>query len=193
MESLARKYGGTDPLAIARKALSAGKTGEAIFALETAADRPADAKIKNLLLLEAYLEAGRTKDALFIATSQAIDDAHFDNLCGRLYQKLGKSQTALECFENALNKPSIMRSHTEIRNDALFYTALVRGTFTKRSVRRQPRPAGEQLNLVKKMYGRQFQQPAVQTGGSGTGADQVSMETIQLSLPFSFLPPSANC
>jgi tetratricopeptide (TPR) repeat protein len=153
LDKLARKYGANDLLTIGRSALNAGNWTEAIFALEALPANNTDTKTRSLLLLEAYIEAGRKKDALFIATSQNIQDAQFDNLCGRLYQSLGKSAQALECFENALTKPSVMRSHSEIRNDALYYSALVRSELYHKDPGADNRgQAANSWNMVKKMY-----------------------------------------
>lgn len=153
IEKLVKKYGTTDLLAIGKSALGAGSRTEAIIALEALPDNSTDAKTKNLLLLEAYIDAGRKKDALFIATSQSIQDAHFDILCGRLYHSLGKYQTALDCFENALTKPSIVRSHSEIRNDALYYSALVQSERYRKDPSAETRAqAANNWNMVQKMY-----------------------------------------
>jgi hypothetical protein len=152
-DKLSRKYGSTDPLEIGRKALNTGAAAEAIFVLEALPDNGTDMKTKYLLLLEAYIESGRNKDALFIATSQTIQDAHFDILCGRLYQSLGKSQTALDCFENALTKRSTVRSHAEITNDAVYYSAVIRGDlFHKDPTADNREQALAGWNNVKKMY-----------------------------------------
>jgi hypothetical protein len=153
IDQLAVKYGSKDLLTIGRSALKACKPSEAVIALEALSDSDTDVKTRNLLLLEAYLEAGRAKDALFIATSQSIQDAQFDVLCGRLYRTLGKSQNALECLENALTKPSAARSRLEIRNDALFYTALARGDLYRKDPTGDNREqAVNGWNIVKKMY-----------------------------------------
>lgn len=152
IEKLTKKYGTTDLLAIGKSALGTGNRTDAILALEALPDGD-DTKTKYLLLLEAYIDAGRTKDALFIATSQSVQDAYFDILCGRLYQSLGKSQAALDCFENALTKPSAIRSHSEIRNDALYLTALERSELYRKDPGTDNREqAVNSWTMVKKMY-----------------------------------------
>jgi hypothetical protein len=153
IDNLQKKYGTNDLLSIGSYALKAGNVTEALFALEAMRDKNADLRTKTLLLLEAYIQAGRFNDALQIATGQNVADAQFDNLCGRLYQKLGKDQQALDCFDNALTKPSTVRSHSEIRNDALYYSALVRSDLCRKDPGSDNREqAVNSWNVVKKMY-----------------------------------------
>jgi hypothetical protein len=69
-ERLKARYGSDDPLTAARNALKSSKAADAVTLLESIDDNAADQKLKTLILFEAYLDAGRTKDALFIANSQ---------------------------------------------------------------------------------------------------------------------------
>lgn len=153
LDKLAAKYGSNDPLEIGRRAIGTGKCAEAIAVLEKYGDNTGDTKMKTLLLMEAYVGAGRTKDALFIANSQTIQDAQYDYLCGRLYQSLNKSETALEYYETALTKPSIIRGRNEIRNDALYYTALIRSDIFRKDPSNDNRVQAQNAwNVVKRLY-----------------------------------------
>jgi serine/threonine protein kinase len=125
MEKLSSKYGSSDPVAIGKSALSAHAFQDAIVAFENTPDNHPDARMKTLLLLQAYVETGRTKDALFIANSESPTDAQYDYLCGKLYEKMGKTKQALDFYQSSLTKPSIIRNRNDIRNDALFSTAML--------------------------------------------------------------------
>ncbi|MBN1128988.1 MAG: protein kinase [Chitinispirillaceae bacterium] len=154
VDKLAAKYGTGDLLEIGRSALKSGKSADAIFALEKMGDNVGDQKMKTLLLFEAYVEAGRTKDGLFIATSQTITDAQFDYLCGRLHQALNKHESALDYYEKALTRPSIVRSRNEIRNDAMYYSALIRSDRYRKNPGPDNRVQVENAwNVVKRLYG----------------------------------------
>ncbi|MBN2038392.1 MAG: protein kinase, partial [Chitinispirillaceae bacterium] len=154
IQQLQTKYGTNDPVIIVKNSLKAGKTAEAIMVLEAARPGAMDPKLKTLLLLEAYISAGRTKDAFIIANSKPVDDAQYDYLCGRLFNTLGKNDKAITSLENALTKPSIMRKRNEIRDDALYYTALVRTDI----YRKNPAAPGNReqaqnaWNVIKKLY-----------------------------------------
>jgi eukaryotic-like serine/threonine-protein kinase len=153
MERLKAKYGTSDAAVIARNAIKAGKAADAVVVLENTPPTAIDPKTKTLLLFEAYLGANRTKDAFIMANGQNLQDAQFDLLCGRLYQALGKNESAIGFLESALTKPSIIRKHNEIRDDALYYTAMVRSDMYRKN---PSKDNGEQARnawaVVKRMY-----------------------------------------
>jgi serine/threonine protein kinase len=154
LEQLQAKYGTNDPVIIARNSLKSGKSAEAIMVLEATRPGVVDPKLKTLLLLEGYITAGRTKDAFIIANSKPIEDAQYDYLCGRLYNALGKNEQALTCLENALTKPSLMRKRNEIRDDALYYTALVRTDIYRKNpaLPGNREQAQNAWNIIKRLY-----------------------------------------
>ena len=154
IERLKTKYGTSDPVAIARNAIKAGKAADAIVVLEnTPAGTALDPKIKTLLLFEAYLGANRAKDAFIIANGQNQQDAQFDLLCGRLYQALGKNESAIGYLESALTKPSIMRKRNDIRDDALYYTAAARSEIFRSNPSADNREQAKNAwNTVERMY-----------------------------------------
>lgn len=123
LERLGEKYGNSDPVAIGKSAINARAFQDAIVALESTPDNHPDARMKTLLLFQAYIETARNKDALFIANSESPTDAQYDYLCGKLYEKMGKTKQALDYYQSSLTKPSIIRNRNDIRNDALFGTA----------------------------------------------------------------------
>jgi len=154
IEQLKAKYGTNDPVIIVRNSLKAGKNAEAIMVLESTPAGTVDPKIKTLLLFEAYIASGRTKDAFIIANSQNMQDAQYDYLCGRLYQTLGKNESAISSFESALTKPSAVRKRNDIRDDALYYTALIRSEIYRKNPTAENRGQAQNAwNIVKRMYG----------------------------------------
>ena len=69
IERLQKKYNATDPVMIGKKALAARSYQDAITVLESTPANHPEYKLKTLLLLQAYIETSKTKDALFIATA----------------------------------------------------------------------------------------------------------------------------
>jgi serine/threonine protein kinase len=153
LERLAVKYGNSDPVAIGRSALNARAFQDAITALESTPDNHPDIRMKTLLLLQAYIETGKTKDALFIANSETPTDAQYDYLCGKLYEKMGKTKQALDFYQSSLTKPSIIRNRNDIRNDALFGTAMLWSNQYKSNPGSDTRiQALNAWNIVKRTY-----------------------------------------
>lgn len=125
LDGLRLKYGSDDPIIIGRKALASGAADDAVAALATVPAGHPESDVKTMLLLEALLMSRKMGDALLIANSENISDAQFDYLCGLLYKATGKNKQALEYLQTALTKPSKVRNRTEIRNDALYETAVI--------------------------------------------------------------------
>lgn len=125
VDELKKKYDSDDMMSIGKKAMAAQDYSGAILAFIGVPASHPEAPLKTLLLFDAYISSGKTGDALVIATSEKIIDAQFDYLCGRLYERTGKDRLALEFYQTALTKPSIVRSRNDIRNDALYQTAVL--------------------------------------------------------------------
>jgi serine/threonine protein kinase len=125
IDRIKQKYNNPDLLAIGKSALNSGNASDAVIALEAHPEGGSDNQMRTLLLFEAYLNLNRTKDALFIANNENPTDAQYDYLCGQLYEKINKPKQALDYYQSALTKPSIIRNRNEIRNDALFSTAAI--------------------------------------------------------------------
>lgn len=125
LDALKKKYGSDDLITIGKSALKAHAGADAILALESIPAGAPNTTPKTILLFEACLAENRIKDALYIANSENISDAQFDYLCGRLYERTGKNKRALDYYQSALTKPSIIRNRSAIRNDALFQIAVL--------------------------------------------------------------------
>ena len=160
LDNLKKKYSNDDFMTIGKQALRSGAPNDAVLAFENVPDAHPDSRLKSLLLFEAYLESGRTKDALFIANNDSPVDAQYDFLCGKLYQKMGKLKQALDYLQSALTKPSIVRNRNEIRNDALYNTALIWSELYKSN----PTPDSRiqvlnAWNTVKRLYSNNMENP----------------------------------
>jgi anaerobic magnesium-protoporphyrin IX monomethyl ester cyclase len=125
LDDLSKKYHRSDPFEIGRMAINEGHFHDAIAAFEAAAEGGPQSDEKMIYLLWAYVETGRTKDAIFLANSQQSNDGQFVYLCGRAYQMANKLIAALEYYTAALTKTSVIRPASAIRNDALFYSASI--------------------------------------------------------------------
>ncbi|MBD3347372.1 MAG: protein kinase [Chitinivibrionales bacterium] len=122
-EELKKKYDSDDLFTIAKRALGKNNSSDAILALE---NMPGDSKEKSIFLLEAYVQAGKTKDALYIVNSRKINDGQYEFLAGKTYYMINNNAQALNHFDDALLKPCATRNRNGVRNDALYYTALIR-------------------------------------------------------------------
>ncbi len=153
LDRIKQKYSIEDLLFIGKTAVKNHAYNDAIIALENLSESHPEKELKNLLLFEAYLESGRTRDALFIANSNSIVDAQYDYLWGKLNEKLGKTKEALDNYQSALTKPSIARSRNEIRFDALYNTALIWSTLYKANPTQDSRiQMLNAWNIVKRSY-----------------------------------------
>lgn len=150
-ESLNKKYPEKGLLDMGRNALDAGAFDDAILALNSIEnDHPA----KQLLLLEAYLKSGNTEKAASIVSREIIPDAQYYYLCGTYFEKTGKALQALEYYQQALTIPSSTRELNDIRNDALFNTAMLRnGQYRDNPTDITKFQALNAWNIVKKLYG----------------------------------------
>jgi serine/threonine protein kinase len=117
-------YESSDYFTIGKLALQKSAYSDAISALTAiASDHPNHEKAL-LLLLNAYIESGRTQEALSIVRNESINDAEFFFLSGRVSMKQGRDKEAVDLFQAALTKPCSVRSINDVRMDALYYTAL---------------------------------------------------------------------
>lgn len=149
-DMLQSKYGSSDPLEIGEKACKQGSYADAIKVLENAPD---DAPKKSLLLLWAYLETKNLIKARKFATIYQGNDAFAELLRGRIQVALGNDRKALTYYEAAITKPSSINNPTSIRNDVLYYIALVRDNHHKKSPSPETRlQALTAWNNLKKVY-----------------------------------------
>ena len=147
--SLQSKYGSSDPVEIGEKACKQGNYADAIKSLEAAPDSPK----KSLLLLWAYVETKNTSKARKYSSSYQGNDAFAELLRGRIQVALGNGRKALSYYEAAITKPSSIKNPASIRNDALYYIALVRDNHHKKSPSPETRlQALTAWNNLKKVY-----------------------------------------
>ncbi len=124
LAKLEKAYESNDYFAIGKLAIQKSEFSDAIVAL-TAIDRNHPNYEKAaLMLMNAYIETGRLKDAHAISQNEKINDGEFYFLSGKLLQKQGRNKEALDFFQTALTKPCAIRNTNDVRNDALYFTAL---------------------------------------------------------------------
>ncbi|MCX7727342.1 MAG: serine/threonine protein kinase, partial [Chitinispirillaceae bacterium] len=150
LEELRKKYGKEDIIELTITAMRSNELSIVPFLISKIPDY--ESTKKKILLLEFYLLTGRLNEAEGIA-SENINDAHFEYLRGKLYEKRGNLSMALGFYERALTKPSALRNAVDVRNDALYETANIRTIF----YRSNPNPdtrlqALSAWNSVKRNY-----------------------------------------
>jgi hypothetical protein len=149
LDILKNRYGSDNLLEVAEKALGQRKYDDAIKALESA---EGGAK-RSLMLLEAYVESGQMSKARSFGASEDVNDAWFDLLKGRVEDQSGNNKKALALYQEALLKPSAVRSRTQIRNDALFYTARIHDQYYRNAPESKTRlQALNSWNVLKRCY-----------------------------------------
>jgi tetratricopeptide (TPR) repeat protein len=149
LERLKKEYNSSDFLDIAQAAIAKNANDDALLALDNA---PQNDKA-FLLYIEALISADKLRAAKEKVQSAQINDAQYNLLAGELYQKMGRNKDALENFQTALTKPSRYRNIRDVRNDALYYTAVAYSEIYKDD----PTPDNRGLALqswrvVKNMY-----------------------------------------
>jgi serine/threonine protein kinase len=117
-------YKSSDYFIIGKFAMQKSDYNAAILALTMVpADHPRHEEAV-LYLISAYIESGRIQAAVSLIKSNTINDAEFYFLSGRASMKQGYNKEAVDLFQAALTKPSSIRSITDVRMDALYYTAI---------------------------------------------------------------------
>ena len=122
---LQKTYESSDFFLIGKMAMQKSAYNDAILALTTISKTNANYEKAELMLTNAYLESGRTKEAQAIIQNEKINDAEYYFLTGKILHQQGRHKEALDNFQLAVTKPSNLRSSSEVRSDALYYTALV--------------------------------------------------------------------
>ncbi|MGE5670910.1 MAG: serine/threonine-protein kinase [Fibrobacterota bacterium] len=124
VDALIRKYGESDLVEVAEAASRNGVWNDVITAIE---NMPPDSPKKtkgNILLVFAYVEQGKAAKASQVLGSFTSDDAFYVLLEGRIAFIQGKDKRALDKFDEALTRPSNFRNTLQVRNDALYFTAV---------------------------------------------------------------------
>ena len=128
LEKLKKTYASDDYFTIGKLALGKDEFADAIAALSAVPKSDPNSDKAALMLAEAYLETGRYQNAQSVLQRETINDAEYFFLCGKLAQKQGRNDEAINHFQTALTKPCMVRNIGEVRNDALYYTAVARQT-----------------------------------------------------------------
>ncbi len=153
LEKLKKEYGESDLLDLAAKALSRGKQSDALLALDNLGSAQATSSRATLLFLEAYVTSGQTANARDLLARTNLNDAWYDLLAGRLEERTGNQKKALNLYQTALTKPSEVRSRTQIRNDALFFTAQIYDSYYRNAPSAETRlQALNAWNVLKRCY-----------------------------------------
>jgi serine/threonine protein kinase len=153
IEDLLKKYGKTD---IVEGADAASKSGEWNNVITLIQNMPSGnfQSTKGLILLAlAYVELGRVSDAAELLESFSSDDAFYVLLEGRVAFQRGHDKLALNKFEEAMTRPATVRNTQQVRNEALYFSAI---TYDNRfNATRSPESRQQAMiawNALKKAY-----------------------------------------
>lgn len=147
---LKKKYGSKNLVYIGEKACEKGNYSEAITALEAS---PGKNPKKSIYLLWAYVETRKLNKAQNLSASLQSEDAFTELLKGRIEAAVGNSRKAINHYQAALTRPSAIKNRTTIRNDALYYTALVHDKHYRQSPSAETRlHALTAWNNLKRVY-----------------------------------------
>lgn len=126
LEEIKKKYGENNVVKLTYLAITAKDFNIVPFLLYKIPEN--EAINKKILLLEFYLSTDRLNDAESIA-AENINDAYFEYLRGKLYEKRGNLSMAITFYERAITKPTTLVPISQVRNDALYETANIRTIF----------------------------------------------------------------
>lgn len=153
LESLKQKYHSDDPLAIGQSALAQGAYDDAVAALESVPVSSSQHPKALLLQADALIQSDKLRAAKEKLLNNRIDDAEYFMLCGEMYQRMGRNKDAIDNLQTALTKPSGYRNVRDVRNDALYYTAVAYGELYKDDPSADNRGlALQSWRVVKSMY-----------------------------------------
>jgi predicted negative regulator of RcsB-dependent stress response len=124
LDKLRKKYGSSDAVDIGQKALAKNAFDDAITALESIPASSPQHEKALLLLVDAYIQADKLRNAKEKILNEQVNDAQYCLLAGEMYQRMGRNKDAIENFQTALTKPSKYRSNNDVRKDALYFTAI---------------------------------------------------------------------
>jgi|WetSurMetagenome_2_1015567.scaffolds.fasta_scaffold00055_44 serine/threonine protein kinase len=152
-EALKKKYRSDDPVAAGQAALSQGSFEDAVAILESVpASSPQHAKAL-LLEIDALIQSDKLRAAKEKLLNNRVDDAEYYLLSGEMYQRMGRNKDAIDNLQTALTKPSAFRNVRDVRNDALYFTAVAYGELYKDEPSQDNRGlALQSWRVVKNMY-----------------------------------------
>lgn len=149
-DALKQKYGLNNLVDIGETACHKGNFTDAITALEAAQENTPK---KSLYLMWAYVETRQFARARDYSASFTTNDAFIELLNGRIEAALGSGRKALNFYQTALTKPSAIKDRISIRDDALYYTALLHDQHYRESPSAETRlQAMTAWNNLKKVY-----------------------------------------
>ncbi len=160
LESLKKKYASGDFVVVGQAALAKGQFDDAILALDNVPASSPQHEKAFLLLVDAYIQADRLRAAKEKILNEEVNDAQYCLLAGEMYQHMGRNKDAIRNFQTALTKPSKYRNIRDVRNDALYFTAVAYGELYKDDPSIDNRGlAMQSWRVVKSMYGNSPDSP----------------------------------
>jgi serine/threonine protein kinase len=152
-DRLKKTYGTSDFVEIGQNALAKNAYDDAILALENVPSGSSQHEKAFIMLIDALIQADKLRAAKEKIQSEQVNDAQYNLLAGQMYQRMGRNKDALDNFQTALTRPSKYRNIRDVRNDALYYTALAYGEFYKDDPSQDNRGlALQSWRVVKNMY-----------------------------------------
>jgi serine/threonine protein kinase len=153
LDRLKKTYGSADFSEIGQKALAKNALDDAILAFDNVPSNSPQHEKAFIMQIEALIQADKLRTAKEKILNEQVNDAQYNLLAGELYQRMGRNKEAIENFQAALTKPSKFRNIRDVRNDALYYTALSYSEIYKDDPSNDSRGlALQSWRVVKNMY-----------------------------------------
>jgi serine/threonine protein kinase len=153
LDKLKKEYGSSDPVEIGQRAIAKSAFDDAVAALETVASGSPQHEKAFLMLIDALIQSDKLHAAKEKVQNEQVNDGEYSLLAGEMYQKMGRNKDALENFQTALTRPSKYRNIRDVRNDALYFTALTYSEMYKDDPSADNRGmALQSWRVVKNMY-----------------------------------------
>jgi serine/threonine protein kinase len=124
LDRLKKTYGSADFAEIGQRALMKNALDDAILAFDNVPPNSPQHEKSFIMQIEALIQADKLRAAKEKILNEQVNDAQYNLLAGELYQRMGRNKDAIENFQAALTKPSKFRNIRDVRNDALYFTAL---------------------------------------------------------------------
>lgn len=152
-DRLIKSYGSSDFIEIGQRALAKNAFDDAIKSLENVPPNSPQHEKAFLMLIDAFVQSDNLRAAKEKIQSEQVNDGEYSLLSGEMYQKMGRNKDALANFQTALTRPSKYRNVRDVRNDALYYTALTYSEMYKDDPSSDNRAmALQSWRVVKNMY-----------------------------------------
>jgi serine/threonine protein kinase len=152
-DRLKKSYGSSDFVEVGQRALAKNAFDDAILAFDNVPAGSPQHEKAFLLQIDALIQSDKLREAKEKIQNEQVNDAEYSLLSGEMYQKMGRNKDALENFQTALTRPSKYRNIRDVRNDALYYTALTYSEMYKDDPSNDNRGmALQSWRVVKNMY-----------------------------------------